>query len=167
MYDDDVDMVATLDQCSLEPEEWSIMVDADHAGNAEVQNRRRSQNGLIIKLNRAPVMFESKASSIAFAKPLIGEAHADISCAAVEIFSVGNATMGIMGLSYVVEEMGITFPIPFTLEIDNDAARICCLGSAHKAKLKHIDCRQEWVRNLRNRASAIMTPVHHCRYRSE
>ena len=54
-------------------------------------------------------MFESKASSIAFATPLIGEAHADISSAAVEIFSVGNATMTIMmtimGLSYVVEEM--------------------------------------------------------------
>ena len=158
IYADDVDIVATLDQCSLEPEEWSFMADADHAGNAEVQNRRRSQNGLIIKLNRAPVMFESKASSIAFATPRIGEAHADISSAAVEIFSVGNATMSIMGLSYVVEEMGMAFPIPFTLEMDNDAARIFCIGAAHKTKLKHIDCRQEWVRTLRNRD--IMTPVH-------
>ena len=50
-YADDVDIVATLDKCSLEPEEWSFMVDADHAGNAEVQNRRRSQIGLIFKLN--------------------------------------------------------------------------------------------------------------------
>ena len=65
--------------------------------------------------------------------------------------------MTIMGLSYVVEEMGMTFPFPFTLEMDNDAARIFCLGSAHKTKLKHIDCRQEWVRTLRNRD--IMTPV--------
>ena len=38
------------------------------------------------------------------------------------------------------------------------AARIFCLGSAHKTKLKHIDCRQEWVRKLRDRD--IMTPVH-------
>ena len=75
------------------------------------------------------------ASSVAFATPLIGEAHADMSSAAVEIFSVGNATLDIMGLSYVVEEMGMTFPIPFTLEMDNDAARIFCLGSAHKTKL--------------------------------
>ena len=134
------------------------MVDADHAGNAEVQNCRRSQNGLIIKLNKDPVMFESKASSTSFATTFIGEAHAEISSAAVEILSVGNATMNIMELSYVVEEMGMTFPIPFTLEMDNYAARIFCLGSAHKTKLKHIDCRQEWVRTLRNRA--IMTPVH-------
>ena len=56
--------------------------------------------------------------------------------------------------------MGIIFPFPFTLEMDNDAARIFCLGSAHKTKLKHngIDCRQEWVRTLRSRD--IMTPVH-------
>ena len=129
----------------------------DHAGNTEVQNRRRSQNGLIIKLNRAPVMFESKASSIAFATPLIGEARANISSAAAELFSVGNATMTIMGLWYVVDEMRMIFPFPFTLEMDNDAARMFCLGSAHKTKLKHIDCHQEWVRTLRNRD--IMTPV--------
>ena len=102
----------------------------------------------------------SKASSVAFASPRIGEAHADMSSAAVEIFAVGNATLDVMGLSYVVEEMGMTFPFPFTLEMDNGAARIFCLlvGSAHKTKLKHIDCRQEWVRKLRDRD--IMTPVH-------
>ena len=122
------------------------MVDSDHAGNAEVQNKRRSQNGLCIKCNEAPVVCVSKASSVAFASPLIGEAHADMSSAAVEIFSVGNACLDIMAVSYVVEEMGMTFPIPFTLEMDNDAARIFCLGSAHKTKLKHIDCRQEWVK---------------------
>ena len=133
------------------------MVDSDHAGNAEVQNKRRSQNGLIIKLNKAPVMCSSKASSVAFAAPRIGEAYADMSSAAVEMFAVGNATLDVMGLSYVVEEMGMTFPFPFTLEMDNDAARIFCLGSAHKPKLKPVDCHQEWVKKLRDRD--IMTPV--------
>ena len=67
--------------------------------------------------------------------------------------------MTIMGRSYVVEEMGMIFPFPFVLEMYNDAGRIIvCLGSAHKTKLKHIECRQEWVRTLRNRD--IMTPVH-------
>ena len=54
--------------------------------------------------------------------------------------------------------MGMVFPFPFTLEMGNDAARIFCLGSIHKAKLKDIDCREEWVRTLRN--SDIMTPMH-------
>ena len=46
--------------------------------------------------------------------------------AAVEIFAVGNATLDVMGLSYVVEEMGMTFPFPFTLEMDNAVAHPPC-----------------------------------------
>ena len=68
--------------------------------------------------------------------------------------------MDIMGLSYVVEEMGMNFPFPFTLEMDNDAARIFCLGTAHKTKLKQIDCRQEWARTLSNCYRDLVTPVH-------
>ena len=81
-----------------------------------------------------------------------------MSFAAVEIFSVGNTTLDIMAILYMVEEMGMTFPIPFALEMDNSAARIFCLGSVHKTKLKHINCCQEWVRCLWDRK--IMTPVH-------
>ena len=43
--------------------------------------------------------------------------------------------------------MGMTFPFPFTLEMDNGAARIFCLGIAHKPKLRHIKFRQEWVKD--------------------
>ena len=76
----------------------------------------------------------------------------------MEIYSAGNATFDILATSYVVEEMGMEFPSPFTLEMDNDAARIFAAASEQKTKLKHIDCRQEWVRTLRNRE--ICTPVH-------
>ena len=64
------------------------------------------------------------------------------------MYAVGEAAMGIMGLSYVVEEMGMLLPSPFALEMDNGAARVFCLVAAHKTKLKHIDCRQlqEWVK---------------------
>ena len=42
------------------------------------------------------------------------------------MYSAWNATMGIMGLFYIVEEIRMNFPFPFTLEMDNvnDAARI-------------------------------------------
>ena len=96
-------------------------------------------------------MWQSKASSVAFASPLIGEAHADTSSGAVEIYAAGNATQDIISLSYVVEEMGLDFPYPFVLELDNMAAKIFADGSAQRSKLKHIDARQEWVRTLRDR----------------
>ena len=137
---------------------WRFYVDTDHAGNSEEQNKRRSQNGVLGTLNGAPNLWGSKASSMAFASGLIGEAHADISSTAVEIFGAGNATFDIMGLSYIVEEMGMVFPYPFTLEMDNEGARIFTENSAQRSKLKHIDCRQEWVKTLRDRNICI--PVH-------
>ena len=138
---------------------WRFYCDSDHAGNSEIQNRRRSQNGLLVTYNGAPVMWQSKASSVTFASPRIGEAHADImSSGSVEVYAAGNATLDIMALSYVVEEMGMDFPYPFVLEMDNDAAKVFAQASAQRTKLKHIDCRQEWVKTLRDRD--ICTPVH-------
>jgi len=132
-------------------DEWIFYSDTDHAGNREKQNKRRSQNGLIGTLNSAPVLWYSKASSVAFASPDIGEAHADMSSASVESYGAGNATMEILGFSYVSEEMGMVIPKPYILKMDNAAAIIFTQGSAQKTKMKHIDCRQEWVKTLRDK----------------
>ena len=48
-YAEDVEIVASLDKCSLEHAERSFMVDADHAGNAEVQNRRMNSSSSSIE----------------------------------------------------------------------------------------------------------------------
>ena len=133
--------------------------DTDHAGNAEVQNRRRSQNGVCGQYDTVPFLWYSKASSVAFASERIGEAHADISSASVEIYGAGNATMEIMGVSYIAEEAGIEFEFPFTLELDNQAAIIFCEGSASKTRLKHIDTRQQWVQMLRDKNLVVMEKV--------
>ena len=41
--------------------------------------------------------------------------------------------------------------------MDNDAARIFADDSCFKSRMKHIDCRQEWVKVLRDRD--ICTPT--------
>ena len=43
-------------------------------------------------------------------------------------------------LQTVLSKMGLDMPMPYTLEIDNEAARIWIRGSSGKSKLKHIDC---------------------------
>ena len=136
---------------TLPADEWVFYSDTDHAGNKEKQNKRRSQNGLTGTLNGAPILWYSKASSVAFASSDIGEAHADMSSASVESYGAGNATQEILGFSYVSEEMGMNMPKPFTLKMDNAAAIIFSQGSAQKTKMKHIDCRQEWVKTLRDK----------------
>ena len=159
LYGKDIDVNnAASNVNNNEQDLWRFFTDSDHAGNAEIQNRRRSQNGLVVTYNGCPILWQSKASSVTFANKDIGEAHADMSSGAVEIYAAGNATMDILGLSYVVEEMGMEFPRPFILEMDNEAARIFSNASAQKTKLKHIDCRQEWVRTLRNRN--LLRPAH-------
>ncbi len=100
----------------------------------------------------------SKVSSVAFAHPLIGEAHTDTSSGAAEVYAAANATYEFLHLSYVSDEMGIDFPLPMKLQMDNTTAEAFAKDSAFKSKLKHIDARQEWVKTLRNRA--ILTPVH-------
>ena len=48
------------------------------------------------------------------------------------------------------------------LEVDNNAARIICFGSAHKTttKLNHINCCQEWARTLCNRDIMTLVQCH-------
>ena len=93
-----------------------------------------------------------------FAHPDIGESHADMSSAAAEIYAASNACCDFLHLGYVADEMALDYPQPFKLEVDNQAAEVFINDTAFKSKLKHIDCRQEWVKTLRDKS--IMVPAH-------
>ena len=54
--------------------------------------------------------------------------------------------------------MGMSFPLPILLGIDNTAAIAFANNSCVKSNLKHIDCRQEWVLMLRDKK--IMVPCY-------
>ena len=140
------------------PYVWAVFCDSDFAGNQETQNQHRSQNGFIAINCSGPVAWASKVSSVAFAHPKIGQAHADISSGAAEVYAAGNAVNDTLHLSYVAEESGIEFPLPFTLQIDNAAAEAFIKRTAAKSRMKHIDCRQSWIKTLRD--SEICIPVH-------
>ena len=64
--------------------------------------------------------------------------------------------MDILHLYYIADELRIRFPIPFTLQMDNTAAKAFAENTVIRSKLKHIDCRQEWVKVVRDKN--IMTP---------
>ena len=161
LYTDDVSIQSHLFDTAQKVSDqlhWEFYCDSDFAGNREVQNKARSQNGYIALLNQVPVYWQSKVSSVAFASPHIGEAHADMSSGAAEVYCAGNATMDFLHLSYVAEEMNIPFPRPFVLQMDNEAAKCFANNSCFKSKLKHIDQRQHWVKILRDKD--ICVPVH-------
>ena len=59
-----------------------------------------------------------------------------------------------------MSEMNLDFPPVIELQIDNTTAIAFCNDSVVKSKLKHIDCRQEWVRMLRDKKILIPKWVH-------
>ena len=142
--------------------QWHFYSDSDHAGNAEHQNKRRSQLGHIALWGKTPVAFGSKASKVEFdvrssqsgmlpvCHPAVEELHADVSSAAAEIYAASVAVSEISHLSYVVEEMGMKVPIPFVLQVDNAACLAFSKDQVQRSKLRRIDCRQEWVQALRD-----------------
>jgi hypothetical protein len=61
-------------------------------------------------------------------------------------------------LSYIAEEIGMSFPKPAILEMDSAAAEAFTNDTVIRTKLKHIDQRQEWVRVLRDKD--LIVPKH-------
>ena len=141
-----------------EQHSWEFFCDSDHAGNDEVQNKRKSQWGGIALLNGAPVVYQSKAVGVCMAMPKMKSTHTDFSSAASEIYAAGNMTQEMLHMSYVADEMGLKFPETSMLQIDNKAAISFAGGETVSTKLRHIDVRQEWVHALRDRD--IIHPVH-------
>jgi hypothetical protein len=84
------------------------------------------------------------------AHQLLKDEHADISSAAAETYADATAVNDILMMQYACDEMGRGFPLPFILQVDNQAA--CCFASQEqysgKSKLRHIDQRQAWVKAL-------------------
>jgi len=133
------------------PATWEFFCDSGFGGNHKVQNKRRDQNGYVTTENDAPMDWASKVSSVAFAHPDVGEAHADTSSGAAEICLAANATCSILALSHSADEMGISFPSLVNLQMCNSTAAVFVNDTAHKTKLKHIDVRQQWVQTLRDK----------------
>ena len=167
-----------LHQPNLANMVWRHYSDSDHAGNSEVGNRRRSQLGFVSMLGRVPICWGSKVSSVTFdcpavkvadaslpsysgavrtptgdpcCHPNVGGLHADVSVAAAEIYAASVALSEILHLSYVHSEMGEEFDLPINIEVDNATAIAFSQGTARRSKLKHIDVRQQWVQELRDR----------------
>lgn len=155
----DVDEFSRELKCPYSDSLWSFYSDTDHAGNREIQNKRRSQNSRYVFHNGMPVDYKSSVSSVAFAREDLKHATADMSSGAAEIYGAANATLDCCHLQYVSEEMELPIPKPIYLQVDNTTAISFAEGTVKRSKLKHIDCRQEWVSALRDKNIALLKHV--------
>ena len=156
---------------------WQLFSDSDMAGNAEPGNKRRSQLGYVAMLGSAPITWSSKVSSVQFGPAALPAgflsehppvtAHRDIkgehvatSSAEAETYACALFANEVLALSYIAEEAGLSFPKPAVIQVDNMAA-IAFSKQAQfsgRSKLRHVDCRQQWLQTLRD--SNIVKCVH-------
>ena len=150
---------------------WTFFSDSDHAGNAEPDNKRRSQLAFTVMYGKAPIAWGSKATHVRFdeashgsepasGKPYVFGApqchdkctnlHPDVSSAAAEIYAASIALNECLYLSYMADEMGQPMPLPINIQVDNTTAIAFSKDRINRSKLKHIDCRQAWVEALRD-----------------
>ena len=131
--------------------DFKFYCDADHAGNAEAINRRRSQLSFIVTQGGAPIAWKSTANSTSTASAALTTAHPALSSGEAEIFAASDATKLLLHLSYIADEMHIPdWPKPMKLLCDAAVAITFMDNSASKSRLKHIDVRQQWVKQLRD-----------------
>ena len=122
----------------------------------------------LISRGRAPITWVSKTTKTSMGPELDGfgvsrhgldqptchpnmpELHADISLAAAEIFAASVALNELLHLGYVTSELGLDFPKPICLEVDNATAIVFSKDQVRRSKLRHIDARMAWVEALRD-----------------
>jgi len=130
---------------------WTFYTDSDYGANTEQQNHMRPHLGVLATCGGTPIHFASKVSKVCFAHSQLTSAHADVSVAACEIYALGSGVCDALGLSYVVEELGLpSIPLPLPFFVDNTTAKCFADGTVQRSKLKHIDCRQCWVTTVRD-----------------
>ena len=148
---------------------WAIYCDSDNSNNAEINNKRRGQYGYVVGYRTSkdtitrlankginaspitPIMANAKTTGIAFATPDIGEHHVGNGSGENEIYGMANSIDATLKFSYMVDEMGVSFPLPFRMITDATTAKAFAMGTAQRSRLHHIDKRQTWVSICRDK----------------
>ena len=145
-------------------DDWNFWVDAGQAGNPLVDERLRPHLGLITRNHGAPIDWKSTLDSTSFANPHLAKdasrhgGHVSRSSGEAETYALSTALDLILHRSYVVEEAGMEpVPMPFVIHCDATVAIAFSAGTTGRSRMKHIDQRQAWVRQLRD---ASITKAH-------
>ena len=156
-------------------DQYSMTVDADNSSNPEMNNKRRARYSIVFGYRHSdaaiervkrltgrsipdvtPILVYSKNLGIAFATKQIGEHHVGTGSGENETYGMANAISHGLRFSYIMEEMGRDFPLPFRLVTDSKTAQVFAMGSAQRSKMLHVDQRQTWVQLCRDKRVAIV-----------
>ena len=140
-------------------DDWNFWVDAGQAGNPLVDEKLRPHLGVITRNHSAPIDWKSTLDSTSFANPALERhattqgGHVSRSSGEAGPYALSTSLDLVLHRSYVVEEAGMqTVPTPFAIQCDATTAIAFSAGTTGRSRMKHIDQRQTWVRQLRDAA---------------
>ena len=81
---------------------------------------------------------------------LAHDLHADVSSAAVEIYPRSAGLSQGLWLSYISEELGISFTTPVAIGVDNTTVVAYADSTVKRSKIRRIDTQQDWVSAMRD-----------------
>ena len=114
---------------------------SDSAYAGDRPHQVRSQTGVVVVLNGAPVYWCSR-------KQVQGTSY---SSAMSEIYALSEAVRCVRLVAFVCDEMGATITVPLCVKVDNKQAKTFKEGTCMSSKIRGvIDMRDAWVRELRD-----------------
>ncbi|KAJ3473762.1 hypothetical protein NLI96_g12836 [Meripilus lineatus] len=118
--------------------------DADHAGEV---NSTKSTGGFVVMMGTGAVSWSSKLQS------MVG-----LSTTEAEFVAENEAGKELMWIRNLLTEIGYTFDGPSTLFMDNNSAISVAKNPTHHSKMKHVDLRLHWLRDMVE--SGYLSSVH-------
>jgi hypothetical protein len=116
------------------PDVFNFFTDSNHYGKG------RSQTGVIVLLNGAPMHWRSNRQPVTADSPAVSE-----------IYALKEGVKDGRLIQWVAEEMGIVTAYPFTVCVDNSQAISFQADTCPNSKIRgSIDMREAWVKELRD-----------------
>ena len=129
-----IDIVPTIAPDPSSTELFTTYSDADHGGNPD---NGRSTSGYLVKVGTGPIAWMSKLQEIV-----------TLSTTEAEFVSAVKAAQQILWLRNLLFEFGFNFEAPSTLHVDNQSAISVAKNPEHHGRMKHLDLRFFWLREV-------------------
>ena len=115
-------------------EPFSTYADADYAGDIDT---RRSTSGMVVKMGTGAISWASKL------QPVV-----TLSTTEAEYISATSAAQEILWLRNLFQEIGYEIEGASSLYLDNQSAIAVSKNPEHHGRMKHLDLRHYWLRDV-------------------
>ena len=130
-----------------------ISSDSDWAGMHSVTGEVRSRTGTMICYNGMPIWWYTGLQKTTSSQWYDGLTLSEIATSSAngETLAASDTLVRGLHVTYVSEELNVSVPRPIVIDIDANAALGFLNNTGGGGRMKHIDIREAWIQQLRDR----------------